>query len=188
VAVNRELLKRSPGDAKVTRKLVASLWYSAVVHRTNMRDPEAKAAISEAYQLAQAWRARDPNDNGALQMTAITGEVYAQVLTDQKQYDEAERISDEVIAAHKIMVERAGDTPGALRSMTAALRTRGGNFYNAGRYDKACTAFQQAHDNYAALDRRGQLTKTDRDNGYAEMKDYLVRACNPPRKGLGDEI
>lgn len=188
VAVNRQLLKAQPGSPKLVRKLIASLWYSAVVHRTNHRDAEARAAISEAFDMAQAWHQRDLNDNGALQMLALSGEVYAQVLTDQKQYAPSEKVSDSVLAAHRLMVERAGNTPGALRSMSAALVTRGGNFYNAGDYAKACGAWQEAHDIYTGFERRGQLTVTDRDNGYAEMTDFLKKACNPPRDGLDDEI
>ncbi len=188
VAVNRERLERDGQNPKVRRALIISLWYSAVVHRSNMRDAEAQAAISEAYQMARAWSRRDPGDNGALQLVAITGEVYAQVLTDRKLYGESETVSDAVMAAHKVMVERAGDAPGALRSMTTALATRGGNFYNAGQYAKACQAWTQTRDNWALLDKRGQLTQTDRQNGYAEIKDFLARACNPPHDGLGPEV
>ncbi|ESQ76892.1 serine/threonine-protein kinase [Asticcacaulis sp. YBE204] len=188
VSVNRARVKLERDNPKTQRGLIIALWYSAVVHRTNMRDPEAQAAISEAYGLARDWAKRDPDDNGVLQLVAITGEVYAQVLTDQKQYDAAERISDEVMAAHRTMVARAGDAPGAIRSQTTAMATRGGNFYNAGRYDKACEAWVQTRDNFALLARRGQLTATDRDNGYAEVKDFLARACQPPRAGLGKEI
>lgn len=188
VVVNRERVRRDPNNPKALRGLILGLRYSGIVHRTNMRDAEARAAISESYSLASQWHQRDPADVGALELVSATGDVYAQVLTDLKQYDAAEKVSDEVIAVQRRRVELAGDAPFALRSLAATLMTRGGNFYNAGRYDKACEAWVQTRDSYALLDKRGQLTKSDRDNGYAEVKDFLARACHPPHDGLGDDV
>ncbi|ESQ77414.1 serine/threonine-protein kinase [Asticcacaulis sp. AC402] len=188
IAVNRERVRRDPQNPKVTRGLTLALRYNAIVHRTNGRDTEAQATISEAFTLAKALQKRDPADTGALELIAAVGDVYAQVLTDRKQYDEAEKVSDEVIAAQRKRIEIADGAPFAVRGLATTLATRGGNFYNAGRYDKACQTWQETRSTWEGLAARGQLSQTDRDNGYAEIRDYLARACNPPRDGLGDEV
>jgi len=38
------------------------------------------------------------------------------------------------------------------------------------------------------LERRGALTDTDRNNAMTETRDYLRRACAPPRAALGARI
>ncbi len=38
------------------------------------------------------------------------------------------------------------------------------------------------------LGRRGALTELDRNNALSETRDYLSRACDPPRGGLGPSI
>ncbi len=73
VAMNRTVLADAPDDPTQLRKLAVSLWYSAVVHRTNARDAEARAEVQEAVMLARRMTARDPNDAGGLQMVALTG-------------------------------------------------------------------------------------------------------------------
>ncbi|EGF92600.1 serine/threonine-protein kinase pkn1 [Asticcacaulis biprosthecium C19] len=188
IAVNRERVRRDPQNPKVTRGLILALRYNAIVHRTNGRDAEAQVTISEAFTLAQALQKRDPADTGALELVAAVGDVYAQVLTDRKQYDEAEKVSDDVIAAQRKRIEIADGAPFAVRGLATTLATRGGNFYNAGQYDKACEAWVQTRETWEGLAARGQLSQTDRTNGYAEVKDYLNKACNPPRDGLGDEV
>ncbi|ESQ92922.1 hypothetical protein ABAC460_01355 [Asticcacaulis sp. AC460] len=188
IAVNRERVRRDLQNPKVTRGLILALRYNAIVHRSNMRDAEAQAAISEAFSLAQALQKRDPADTGALELVAAVGDVYAQVLTDRKQYDEAERVSDDVISAQRKRIEISDGAPFAVRGLATTLATRGGNFYNAGRYDKACVTWTQTREAWEGLAARGQLSQTDRTNGYAEVKNYLAKACNPPRMGLGDDI
>jgi len=188
IAVNRDRYRRDPANPKVLRGLILGLRYDAVVHRTNMRDREARAAIAEAFKLASDWKARDSSDLGVLELVAATGDVYAQILNDQKMYDEAETVSDQVIATQKVRIERADGAPFAVRGLATTLATRGGNFYNAGRYAKACAAWTATKAAWELLDSRGQLSKTDRANGYAEVLDYLRKACNPPRAGLGKEI
>jgi serine/threonine-protein kinase len=172
----------------VLRSLILALRYNGVVHRTNMRDTEARASIAEAYKLASDWKARDSSDLGVLELVAATGDVYAQVLTDQKMYGQAETVSDEVIAAQKLRIERADGAPFAVRGLATTLATRGGNFYNAGRYAKACDAWVETKAAWDLLDKRGQLSKTDRANGLADVQNYLRKGCNPPRAGLGDEV
>ena len=52
IALKRGLVADAPDDPKLRRRLAVSLWYAAVVHRTNQRDREAQAAIAEAA----GWR------------------------------------------------------------------------------------------------------------------------------------
>jgi eukaryotic-like serine/threonine-protein kinase len=188
VAVNRDRFRRDPGNPKVLRSLILALRYNGVVHRTNMRDAEARASIAEAYRLASDWKARDSADLGVLELVAATGDVYAQILTDQKMYGQAETVSDEVIAAQKLRIERADGAPFAVRGLATTLATRGGNFYNAGRYAKACQAWTETKSVWDLLDKRGQLSKTDRANGLADVQNYLLKSCGPPRAGLGGEV
>jgi len=177
VAVNRRLVALNPADPVHARKLALALWYAGVVHRTNMRDAEARAAITEALALAQGLAARDPADLGALKTQAIVGEVMAQILADARDARASIEMSDAVIAMHERLVTAAGDTPGALRSLTAALRTSGGNRYNLGDIAGACAIWKRTADNYRALERRGQLTKFDRNNGRPETDGFLRNIC-----------
>jgi eukaryotic-like serine/threonine-protein kinase len=180
VAINRQLHQRDPDDPMFLRKLVTSLWYRAVVHRTNMRDQLARESIEEAVILARQLHQRDPNDAGGLQVVALTGEVYAQVLGDRGDYAQSYDLGDEVIAAHRKLVELSGNTPGALRSMATALSTQGGNFHNGGADARACTAWSETLSIFMALDKRGVLTGTDRKNGLPEVKDYIRDYCSGP--------
>ena len=190
VAVHRDLAQRDPDDPKAIRNLATSLWYRAVVHRTNYRDPLAWESIVEAVNLSRQLRQRDPNDAGAIKMFALSAEVFAQVLADLKRYDESNAMGDEVIQAHQKLVALAGNTPGALRSMAASMSTRGGNFYNGGDYVRACQAWRETLAVFTDLDRRGDLTTTDRNNGVPELRGYILKSCEggPPRAGLGPEM
>lgn len=188
VAVNRALLARLPGDPEAVNKLIRTLWYRAVVHRTNYRDALAADSIGEALALARAETARDPEDANALRLFALVGEVRAQVLGDAKRFADSEAMGNEVIAAHNRLVALAGDPAGARRSMAQALRTTGGNFYNAGDYAKACARWRAALDIFEDARRRGVLLERDRTNSMAEMQDFIGRGCNPPHAGLGDEL
>lgn len=188
VDLNREILAKMGDDPAVQRRLIHALWYRAVVHRTNYRDALAAESIGEALRRARAMRDRDVDDAGALKMFALVGEVQAQVFSDAGRHAEGERIGDEVIAAHRRLVALAGDPAGARRSMAQALRTIGGNFYNAKAYAKACARWREALAMFEDADRRGELLARDRTNSMAEMQDYVERSCNPPRAGLGDEL
>lgn len=188
VAVSRRALALSPDDPARIRRLSQSLWYRAVVHRSNGRDRLAGESIDEAVAHARRLRDRDPNDAGGLQMFAITGEVRAQVLADLGRYAESYAAGDEVIAAHRRLVELAGNTPGARRSMASALRTRGGNHYNGGDYAGACRSWNEALAIFADLERADGLTGTDRNRGVAELQDFTRRSCDPPRAGLGPKV
>lgn len=188
VALNRAVRDGQPNDPRYVRNLAVSLWYRAVVHRTNGRDALARESIEESMAIARTLRERDPNDAGALRMVAISGEVYAQVLADAGRHEESYALGNEVIAAHRGLVQRAESAPGARRSLTAALMTHGGNSYNAGRYDRACQAWREALSVLRDLDREGVMAEGDRNDLYAQAQDYNRRACNPPRAGLGSRI
>jgi serine/threonine-protein kinase len=189
VAVNRHLLRADPHDPVLIRKLATSLWYRAVVHRTNMRDRLARESIEEAVANARLLRDRDPSDAGGLSLFAVTSEVQAQVLADQNRFKESYAVSDQIMAAHRRLVELAGNAPGALRSMATALSTRGGNFYNGGDYRRACDAWREARGIFLGFERRKVLTETDR-NGLGRVRNYLAASCDNgvPRAGLGKEI
>lgn len=188
VEINRSLLAANLDNPSLIRKLSQSLWYRAVVHRTNGRDQEARASIDEAVALANRLRERDPDDAGGIQMFAITGEVQAQVLTDLGRAADGRRVGEQVIDAHRRLVELADNAAGARRSMAQALRTRGGNAYNAGQYSLACQDWVEARDMFRQLDTEGVLSEFDRNGAYAEMIRFIAAACDPPRRGLGDEV
>jgi len=188
VKINRQLLSESPDDPTVNRKLATSLWYRAVVHRTNERDALAGESIMEAVSLADNLRSRSPNDAGALQLFAIIGEVHAQVLADLNRFQESYAAGEAVTEAHRRLVSLAGETPGARRSMAVALRTRGGNHYNGEDYAGACAIWKEALGIFMALKNSGDLTDTDRSNGVPELERFTSKSCDPPRRGLGRKV
>lgn len=185
IAANRALLAADPSDPGATRKLAQSLWYAAVVHRTNYRDPQARAAIDEALALSRGLVQRDLSDLGSARLLALVLEVKAQTLADAGRRAEMTAATEELLALHELMVKAGGNTPGALRSMTAAIRTRGGDFYNLGDIPNACRMWRRAVENYAALDRRGELPERDRKGGWPELTRLIDDICV---KGLRPEV
>ncbi len=144
VRLNRALVAADPDDPALIRKLALSLWYTAVVERSNALDAKAARSIDEAVELARGLRRRSNGDATSLQLVSFTGEVQAQVLSDLGRHAEAFRVNDEVIAAHRHMVALAGNTAGARRSMAMALTTVGGNFYKGRARVRACAAWREA--------------------------------------------
>lgn len=187
VALNRDLVTAAPDDPALLRKLINSLRYAAVVHRTNERDEAARQTIAEAATLAERLSARDPNDSGALHLLGLVKEVQAQVLADLKRFPESYKVGDAVIAAHRRIVALADNAAGARRSLAAALRTTGGNHYNGRDYAGACTLWREALGTYRDLDKAGALSDSDRKGSFAEMTDYVARACDKggPNGALG---
>ncbi len=188
VEINRALVAEQPDDPLIRRRLATSLRYRAIVHRSNDRNELARQSIEESRAEAERLRARDPNDAGALQLVALVAEVQAQILADLRRFPESYAVGEQVRAMHVSLVEKAGGAAGAARSMAAARRTDGGNHYNGGDYAGACRIWRETLDLYAGLDRRGQLTDTDRGNAVRELTDYVQRTCNPPRAALGPSI
>lgn len=188
VEINRTLVREDPDSPTLLRKLANSLWYSAVVHRTNERDVEALAAIEEAVGLARRLKDRDSDDAGALRLYGVVGEVYAQVLADRREFARSFAMTEEVAAAYRRLVELAEGAPGARRGLAMVLRTGGGNYYNGGAYGRACGAWREAKAILEALEREGALSGADRNNSLPEMRDYVARSCEggPPRRGVGD--
>jgi eukaryotic-like serine/threonine-protein kinase len=190
IIINRALVKMEPDDPRAIRKLAVSLWYRAVVLRTNKKDELARDSIEEAVRNAGVLRARDPNDAGALKLFGTVGEVQAQILADQGKFTESFAVGEDVIGAYRRLVVLAGNTPGELRSMATVLATRGGNFYNGGAYPQACEAWREALSVFTGLQARGKLTETDRKNGVPELQNYLKNNCEngQPRAGMGPRI
>lgn len=190
IEVNRGLLGEEPDSPALIRKLATSLWYGAVVHRSNGRDPQARDAIDEAVALARRLRDRDPSDAGALRLYGLTGEVQAQVLSDLGRFPESFSVTGEVIAAYRRLAELADGAPGARRSLAMVLRTGGGNHYNGRDYGRACSHWREALGILNDLDREGALSPLDRNNSLAEMRDYVGRSCEgaPPRAGVGPKV
>lgn len=182
IAANRALVAADPADPSASRKLIISLWYAAVVHRTNMRDREARAAIDEALALARDRMQRDSSDLDAAKLLAIVLEVKTQTLADAGRRAETIAATDELMAIHTRLVKEGGNTPGALRSMTAAINTRGGDFYNLGDIPNACRMWRWAAANYEQLDKRGQLSVYDRENELAEARKLVDDVCVNGRK------
>ncbi len=188
VALNREVLARQPANPLYRRRVVTSLRYRAIVHRTNERNELARESIEEAREQARILRDRDPSDVGALQLYAVVSEVYAQVLSDLGRHVDAYRIGAEIRDAYQIMIARAGNAPGQLRSFAMALRSNAEIRYNGGDYVGACAIWEEILAILAGLEQRGALTDTDRNNALAQTRDYRNRACSPPRAGLGPNI
>lgn len=190
VAINRSLVAEDPDSPTLIRKLAASLWYSAVVHRTNNRDPEARVAIQEAVALARRLKDSDPADAGALRLYGLVGEVYAQVLGDTGAYNESFAMTEEVVGIYRRLVELADGGAGARRGLAMVLRTGGGNFYNGGAYARACRSWREAITILETLDRQGALSQMDRNNSLAEMRTYTAQSCEggPPRAGSGRSL
>ena len=182
VAIAEAMSRRWPNDPQVRRLLVAQLRYRAIVHRTNMRDPQARESIDRAYDGAIWLRDRDPDDAGAQHQFALVAEVKAQILADQGKYDESYMVGDQALTALRRLVVLSGNANGARRSLTAAVATRGGNHYNAGDYATACRWWGDALARYRQLEREGVLTETDRKNGIPDMERILKHGCNPPRE------
>lgn len=180
VAIAEDMSRRWPNDPQVRRQLVTQLRYRAVVHRTNMRDALAHESIDRAYDGAVWLRDRDPDDAGAQHQFALVAEVKAQILADLGKYAESYDVGDQALAALRRLVALSGNAPGARRSLTAAVATRGGNHYNAGDYATACRWWRDALDRYRELEREGVLTETDRKNGIPDMERLLKHGCNPP--------
>lgn len=188
VALNQAVLATRPEDPLFRRRVVTSLRYRAIVHRANGRNELARQSIERARAEAIRLRDRDASDIGALQLFAITSEVYMQTLSDLGRHAEAYRIADEIRAAYQIMVERAGSAPGQVRSLAMALRSEAEIHYNGGDYAGACRAWQEVADMLAGLERRGALTDLDRNNAQRQTREFLQRTCNPPRAGLGGAV
>lgn len=188
VAFNRAVRDSAPHNPAFIRSLTVSLWYRAVVHRTNERNALARESIEEAMLNARLLRDRDPADAGALRLVATVGEVYAQVLADLDRFEESFALGEEVVAAQRDLVVRAEGAAGARRTLAVTLITNGGNFYNGGQYARACERWREAHEILLGMQREGALAQTDRVRSLATMQDYLARSCNPPRRGLGDTL
>jgi hypothetical protein len=188
VALHRAVLATQPDDPLFRRRVVTTLRYRAIVHRTNHRNELARQSIEEARELARGLRDRDPADVGAVQLFAVVSEVYMQTLSDLGRHADAYRIGEEIRAAYRIMVDRAGNAPGQLRSMAMALRSEAEVHYNGGDHAGACRTWTEVMTILDGLERRGALTATDRNNAQTQTRDFLSRACNPPRAGLGPRL
>lgn len=190
IALDRQLVAGDPGNPQLLRKLINALRYAAVVHRTNERDALARKAIGEAADLAARVSARDPDDTGQLHQLALVQEVQAQILGDNKDYVRSFAVGDAMLAAHRRIVQLAGNAVGARRSLSQALRTNGGNRYNGHDYAGACRHWQEARELMLQLDREGALSDSDRAGSLAEMTDFTARACGPggPRAALGPSV
>lgn len=190
IAINRRLVADDPGNPQRTRKLINALRYAAIVHRTNERDAQARAAIDEAAALAMRVSERDPDDAGQLTMLAAVLEVRAQILGDAGDFGGSFADGETVVATHRRLVALADNAVGARRSLAQVLRTTGGNRYNGRDYAGACRSWRESRDIMAGMARDGQLSDRDRDFTFAEMKDYVARACDAggPRAALGASV
>jgi serine/threonine-protein kinase len=187
VAVNEQLVARAPQDPDLQRKLALSLWYSAVVHRTNKRNGEAEAAIERAVAVARRLADRDAGTAGSLQLLAATTEVQAQVLTDRGRHGAGVAAADQAVGTQRRLVSLAGSPPGARRSLAALLQTSGVSHYKSNALARACADWKESLGIYEALERGGELTKFDRQNGMVRMTIFTTKACDPLRGGLAIE-
>jgi hypothetical protein len=99
------------------------------------------------------------------------------VLADRGDQAGFAAVSDEVLASHRALVARAGDAPGALRSMTAAMRTIAESRDRLGDREGACTLWRGALANFATLEARGSLSDFDRNNGLPETRGLVADRC-----------
>lgn len=184
VAVARDLVKADPSNPMFVRNLALGLRYAAIVHRTNKRNSAARVAITESVAIARGLLDRNPGDAGASNVFVVTAEVLAQVLGDAGQYPQSYDLGAQVYAAQQAAVAKAGNTPGALRSMATSTATRGENHYNGGDYAGACRWWRDALNIFARLEARGALTEYDRGNGVPSLRKNLKLGCEngPPRR------
>jgi eukaryotic-like serine/threonine-protein kinase len=189
VAMARELAATDPTHPDRARRLALALRYRGIVHRTNVRDPEARSSIEEAVAIARRLRERDSRDAGAITLFVVTSEVYAQILADSRDYAASYAMGAEVFAANQFRVKLAGNTPGAIRSMATATSTRGTNHYNGADYAGACRWWRESLDLFLGLEKRGQLTDYDR-GGVKLLRGYLSKSCEngPPRMQDGAQL
>lgn len=185
VALNQTVLQSQPNDPLFRRRVATSNRYRAIVHRANGRHELARQSIDRARTEAIWLRDRDPGDVSALQLLTVTGEVHMQTLADLGRYDAAYAVARETRAAYRRMLDLAGNAPGQRRSFAMALRSEGEIRYNGGDYAGACSVWAEILVMLEGLERRGALTDFDRNNGQAQTQDFMRRACNPPRAGLG---
>ena len=188
VLMNQAVLRSQPDDPLFRRRVVTSLRYQAIVHRTNERDELARVSIEQARAEAETLRQRDPNDAGAMQLVTVVSEVQAQILADLGRFPESYAVGEQGLAIHRRMVELAGNAPGATRSMVQAMRTHAGNHYNGRDYAGACAVWREMVTIFERLERDGALTEADRSNAMTETRGYIDRACNPPRGALGPSL
>jgi serine/threonine-protein kinase len=180
VVLNRALNREDPGDPQTLRRFIISLWYRAVVLRTRMQDARAAESIGEAMANARTMRARDGDDEGALQLFAAVGEVQAQVLGDQRRFAESFALTDQVIDVQTRRAALGGNAAGSIRSLASALRIGGGNFYNGGDFAGACARWARAIALYRGLKARGDLS-AGLQKSLDELDGWTKRGCNPPR-------
>jgi serine/threonine-protein kinase len=188
VALHQAVLATQPDDPLLRRRVVTSLRYRAIVHRTNHRNELARQSIEQARAEALRLRERDPNDLGAVQLFAVVSEVHMEILSDLGRRADAYRIGEDIRGAYRIMVDRAGNAPGQLRSLAMALRSEAEVHYNGGDYPGACRIWTEILGILTDLERRGALTDTDRNHALTQTRDFMHRACAPPRAGLGPTI
>ena len=91
-------------------------------------------------------------------------------------------------AAYKIMIARGGNARGHMRSFAMAMRSDASVHYNGGDYAGACRVWSEVMTVIDGLERRVALTDFDRNNAQKETRDFLRRACTPPRAGLWARI
>lgn len=184
VALNESLYRRFPTDPAITRRLILSLRYRAIVHRTNLMDDSAKASIDRAMELVRQFRRGNPGDGDILALFALVAEVKAQTLADSGSYTASYAMTDEIVAAQKERIRLAGNAPGALRSLGQSLRTGGTNHHNGGDYAGACRLWGEAMDVWRELKRRDILSGLDQKS-VDEMQQLMRDGCNPPREVKG---
>ena len=190
IEINRSLARESDNAPSAVRKLAISLWYSAVVYRTEGEQENARADIEEAAQLARSLRDSDPASSGAARLYGVVGEVRAQILGDLGRYQESFAATEEVVDVFRHLVELSDGAVGQRRGLAVVLNTAGGNFYNGGAYGRACNAWREAKSILEALDAEGALAELDRNETLAETRNYYTKSCEggPPRAGLGEEL
>lgn len=177
ITVNRVLVARQPDHPERLRKLSATLWYAAVVHRTNDRIAEATAAITEALALTRRLTARDPRDAGALQMFTTVAEIVAQLRADNGDDAGNQTIFAELRGAHDRMIALGGDAPGPRRSLATVLHTQGTNRQALGDIAGACRHWQDASAIFNRLASRDELSEFDRKNSLVLIKAQLAQYC-----------
>ena len=177
IAINRRPLAASSDDPQRLRKLTTSLWYAGVMHRTNERLPQARAATTEAVALARRMVARDDCDAGAQQMLAITAKLQAQLIADAGDLAGNAAVAAQMLAAHDRLVALAGDAPGARRSRAASLRTQGTNRWNLKDTVGGRGAWRDALATYDALAAEDQLSKFDANNARPEVARLVQGLC-----------
>ena len=156
-------LDRLEGGAVALDLATLARWR---IGTTSLELGDSRAALqelTEARRLADLLASYNP-DNRIRRMRRLVRLAMARTLSALARHDEAVAIASEDVAERRREAEaRPGDAE-KLRDYAVAARVLGDLMLTAGRRRDACTPFIAANSAWNALDRRGALAPSDRED------------------------